>query len=272
MASTRDVRVSVNGAELAAATHGDGEPFLLISTALSAGHLVPLAHELAQLGRFRFLTYDRRGYGSSTSPAGPGSIRRDAEDAIAVLNAMGVSDAHVLGDSFSAAIALELALLQPGRVRSLTLVEPPPSMVEGADGFRALARGLAEDALRAGASAALESFMSGLVGLEWRDFYDRVVPGTSGNIERDAAAFFRIDIPALAGWEVDPSRAAHIQVPVLYIAGGASGPIFKMVRPGMSELLPGARVAVIPEAGHEVSFTHPQSVAGAVAEFLASVK
>lgn len=67
----------------------------------------------------------------------PGSIARDATDAIAVLDALDIARAHVVGLSFSAAIALQLASTAPDRVATLILVEPPPMQVRSAAQFRA---------------------------------------------------------------------------------------------------------------------------------------
>ncbi|MDN5772124.1 MAG: hypothetical protein L0H24_14680 [Microlunatus sp.] len=62
------------------------------------------------------ISYRRRGYDGSSVAAGPGSIRRDAADAAALMDALGIDRAHIVGLSFSAAIALEMAVLAPGRV------------------------------------------------------------------------------------------------------------------------------------------------------------
>nr|WP_272902247.1 alpha/beta hydrolase [Brevibacterium daeguense] len=235
---------------------------------MAVDELEPLAAQPPLADRFRIITYDRRGYGASTSIAGPGSIARDAADALAVLDAFDTASAHVLGVSFSAAIALELAILAPDRVRSLILIEPPPSIEPGAAEFRGTSRRLMELHEREGTSAALGAFMPLIAGPNWRAEYDRVVPGMSERIERDAEAFFGTDMPALIEWRVEPDRTSAVTCPVLHISGGDSGPRFANVPGRVRTLLPQAESVPVEGAGHDVAFTHPEAVAAEVARFL----
>ena len=257
-----------DAARLDAWTEGKGEPLLLLRTALSAQHLVPLARRPALAEHFRLLTYDRRGYGDSPPGPVPGSVRREAADAAGVLDALGVDSAHVLGDSFSVAIAIELALAAPGRVRSLVLIEPPPVLAPGAERFLAAGRQLVEAFESVGSDAALEIFLRGMAGPDRRAAYDRVVPGMSRRIQQDAPAFFTSDVPALLAWSLDPARAARIDCPVLHVAGAEHGPLFATVGDWLRELVPHMNEVVIPGADHDVSFTHPAEVADAAAKFL----
>jgi pimeloyl-ACP methyl ester carboxylesterase len=102
---TRMVRIP--GGELEVAESGSGEPVIFIQTALTADELGPLANELA--ADYRTILYHRRGYAGSSAVTGPGSIARDAADCRALLGALAIDRAHVVGYSYSAAVALELA-------------------------------------------------------------------------------------------------------------------------------------------------------------------
>jgi len=99
----------------------DGPPLLLImgmsGTALHWGE--PFLALLRE--DFDVIAYDHRGVGASSHLEGPVTIRQMADDAAALLGALALDTAHVMGISMGGMIAQELALNHPGRLRTLTL-------------------------------------------------------------------------------------------------------------------------------------------------------
>jgi len=73
--------------------------------------------------RFQVITYDNRGTGQSDHPRDPKqyTMRLLAEDAAALLDALEIQSAHISGLSLGSAVAQELAINHPGKVRSLQL-------------------------------------------------------------------------------------------------------------------------------------------------------
>jgi pimeloyl-ACP methyl ester carboxylesterase len=100
---------------------GTGEPLLAImgmsGTALSWGE--PFLEALRR--DFDVIVYDHRGVGASTRLEGELTIAQMAQDAIGLLDALGLERVHVLGISMGGMVAQELALAAPERVRTLTL-------------------------------------------------------------------------------------------------------------------------------------------------------
>ena len=112
--------VDAEGAEIFYESLGGGDPILLIMGlgADSRGWAMQ-THAFAE--RNHVITFDNRGVGKSSVPAGPYDTRQMARDALAVLDAEGVERTHVLGVSLGGTIAQWLAIDAPERVRSLAL-------------------------------------------------------------------------------------------------------------------------------------------------------
>jgi 3-oxoadipate enol-lactonase len=72
--------------------------------------------------RFRIISFDNRGAGRSDKPIEPFTLEQMADDALAVLDAAGIENAHVVGASMGGVISQIVAVKYPHRVRSLTLV------------------------------------------------------------------------------------------------------------------------------------------------------
>ena len=143
--------ITANGTQIRVQHRGDGPDVLLI-----AGLGDPLEAWQLQLDglsdRYRLTAFDNRGVGLTPLPEGTLSTPMMAEDAAAVLRALDVPAAHIMGFSGGASIAQELALAHPELVRSLVLVgafaRPDPyfeamlaawrSMVETAPSERAM--------------------------------------------------------------------------------------------------------------------------------------
>lgn len=192
---------------------------MFVQTALIADELVPLATQPALRDGFRKILYHRRGYTGSRGLERAGSIGRDADDVRSLLSAMGIPRAHIVGVSYSGAVALQLAADAPECAQSLVVSEPPPVHTSLGPEFRAANERLVRIRHDRGVSAALEEFAAVLFGSDWRSFVEERLPGAVAQIERDAITFFDRDIPALLGWDFGPSEASRIDCPVLYIGG-----------------------------------------------------
>lgn len=206
--------VSVDeGVRLDVRDWGPGEPVVFVQTALIADELVPLARTAALERGYRKVVYQRRGYAGSSAVEGSGSVTRDAADCGALLDALGISRAHIVGFSYSAAVALQLAADAPQSVHTLVLIEPPPVHTASAAEFRAANERLLATRRRHGLLVALDEFLSALVGPDWRVVMERQLPGSAAQMARDAATFFDADLPALFGWQFGPGDAGAHHLP-----------------------------------------------------------
>jgi pimeloyl-ACP methyl ester carboxylesterase len=123
--------VIANGVRTFFRTVGEG-PALLLVAGNGMEHTT-FDEQLPHFSRhFRCIVYDLRGIGQSDVPQSGYTTREMARDALALLDAVGEPRAHVAGYSLGGAIAQEMALAAPERVRSLSLYStydrPQPTM------------------------------------------------------------------------------------------------------------------------------------------------
>lgn len=110
----------VNGASIYYECEGSGPPLLMIHGLGSSGD--DWAFQREDFARhFTVILPDLRGSGRSEKPNGPYSIAQFASDLWALLDALDVRSANILGFSLGGAVAQEMALLQPDRVSKLVL-------------------------------------------------------------------------------------------------------------------------------------------------------
>ena len=173
------------------------------------------SHAIERAGR-RVVAYDARGHGTS-SPAAAADYRYDelAADAIAVLDALGIPRAAIVGQSMGSATAVAVALAHPERVRSLAIVTPahrgaPSPNLEHWD---ALAEGLA--------TGGPEGFLAALgplhVGERWRGAVRTVILQRLGRHEHpEAVADALRGIPRSAAFD-GLEALERISVPTIVV-------------------------------------------------------
>jgi pimeloyl-ACP methyl ester carboxylesterase len=154
--------ISVNGAELYCELRGSGPSLLLIMGASGDGGVFDaFANLLAD--EFTVVVYDRRGNGRSPRPLGWDSTspEEQADDAAALLDALGLAPAAVFGTSGGGLFALELLIRHPSALWGGVLHEPVLfALVDDPKAAReTLTELLSEPLASGGPSAAFERFI-----------------------------------------------------------------------------------------------------------------
>ncbi|MFE9646154.1 alpha/beta fold hydrolase [Streptomyces sp. NPDC006365] len=262
--------LTVNDIQIECEVRGSGEPVLFISPVLADG-FVPLVTEPALTGRRRLIRYHKRGWGGSTHTSGPVTVADHATDAIALLDRLGVTRAHVAGHSSGAAVAAQLAQDHPDRIATVALLELSLLSVPAGEGFFAQAAPAFEAYADGDAERALGLFMSVVSGMHWercRTLLETRVPGSVAQTVKDADTFFGVELPALTEWRFGPDHAAAIRQPVLSVLGRNTQRLWVEVAEFLRSTVPDIEERVIDGVGHLLHIERPQPVADALAQFL----
>jgi 3-oxoadipate enol-lactonase len=207
-----------------------------------AGHLEPLA-----AAGHRVVAVDLPGFGEAVVGDGPVA---HWEDVLETMDALGIGEAALVGNSFGAQVALRVAALHPQRVSSLILFsvaavpEPDPSP-------ELLAVWEAEEgAVEAGDyDRAVEAVVSGWVRPEASaEVRERIAAMQRENYERHASeqGSEQADDPL----EVEPARVGAIGCPVLLAVGESDMVDFRNAVTELAASLPRATTTVVAGCGH----------------------
>jgi pimeloyl-ACP methyl ester carboxylesterase len=235
---------------------GEGPPLLAImgmsGTSLHWGE--PFLDALRK--SFEVIVYDHRGVGASSHLEGPLTIAQLAGDAAALLGALELDSAHVLGVSMGGMVAQELVLAHPERVRTLTLGctycgGPGSSYGSAARDrlYEAMLSGDRERALR----AAYEINLSRRAAAE-EELWQRFMSIT----ERRAVAVPVIMAQVAACVQHDTqARLGQVEIPTLVIHGDADEMIPVENGRMIASLIPGAHLEILAGVGHLFFWEEP---------------
>jgi pimeloyl-ACP methyl ester carboxylesterase len=252
--------VPANGTLLHVNTCGSGPALLLVPGAGGdAGQYEQLASRLAT--EHTVISYDRRANSRSPRPAGDGvtSIEEQADDAMALLEALQLAPAVIFGNSLGALIALSCALRAPSAVSRLVLHEPALiGVLEDPDAALAavqpvIAAGMATGGLPGGAEAFFR-FADPAA-------YSCLPHATQERMLNNAGVLFESEFGVFASWRPDPTDVAALTVPVTVLVGTDSGsPAF---REAATWLVRHTQAPILTAPGGHMGFAeHPDAFAG----------
>src|SRR5687767_3135605 len=121
MSMSRSGTVRANGQELYFEVHGEGPPLVLVMGIGYDATLWTLAQVPALSQRFQVVIFDNRDVGRSSKAAAPYTIADMADDVAALMDALAIKRAHLLGLSMGGMIAQEFALRHADRLHRLVL-------------------------------------------------------------------------------------------------------------------------------------------------------
>lgn len=241
--------------------HGDGPPLVMLrGLGRCMQHWLGYERELAQ--HYRVITMDLRGIGQTTLPLSfTHRIHDLAGDVVAVLDALGIGQAHVLGVSLGGMVALATGLEHPTRCLSVIALN---TSIAGQRTLRMSPRGA-------------WAIASGLVGDKMKIHRNLVDVLTSTRLptERKLEAVQKFHAIAttdglyvftalkqliLAARFHVKQRLPELQMPVLLVYGADDQFVPSINTRKLKALIPHARLVSIPDAGHEIMMDQPEAL------------
>ncbi|WP_115787542.1 alpha/beta fold hydrolase [Arthrobacter silvisoli] len=212
---------------------------------------------------FTILVPDLRGQGDADKPEDGYSLAQMADDVAALLEALGIASACVLGSSSGGYLAQQLAVDRPELVHSLILVGAPLSL-RSRPAFAAEVGKLSDPVDEQWVRDSLSWFTLLHTVPAWF-IEDRVQDG----VAMPARAWKGI----LAGLceAVPPTEHGSIAVPTLILWGAHDSLLPRRHQETLAARIPGARLVVYEGTGHLLLWECPERVGADVAEFLESV-
>jgi pimeloyl-ACP methyl ester carboxylesterase len=283
--SERFVELPAYGTRMRVQEFGAGEPLLLVHGGPTSG--AGFASLLPHLDGVRCLVVDRPGSGLSETPAWTRPLlHRSLDHLVAdMLDGLGLERAHVLGSSFGGTFALRAATATPERIERLVLLGGPTA-IEGlplptmerlllAPGVARLASRFVPS--RKGQRKAIADIghqttvADGRIPDVYWDWNDRLLHDTGA--WRDDLGSMRF----LAHWSmtygaevrISADDLAQVQAPTLVVWGGHEPYGGRESADLVTDALPDARLAYLPDAGHLPWLDEPEVVGRAISEFLA---
>ncbi len=212
----------------------------------------------------RVIMVDHRSHGLSPLAAGRYEVEDVADDIVGILDALAVSQVDVAGYSMGGTVAQALAIRHPGRVRKLALIATFSSFPErrramlrlGAVLTRAWERvtGLGTPEVRAGYLLAAGAVERRHARWLWAETHRRNPDAAT----EATLATLRFDSRSWAG---------RLEVETMVMIPGGDLLVPPAWQYELAGLVPDVKVVEIPDAHHELVWTHPDRVADELTSF-----
>lgn len=250
---------------------GSGPPVVLIhGHSLDLRMWDPQVSALTGAG-YRLIRYDIRGHGRTDAPDGGYTLQNYSADLRDLLDHLALDRTHLVGLSMGGSIAMQFALDQPDRVRSLTLIDSALPGFGYSPEFESAIRELQEAVRREGPRAAFERLwlphplFDGL-----RRFPDRFAALSQMVLSFPAKDYLLEAEPPPERQLID--RLGEVSAPALVVVGELDLPDFQIIAELLAANVSGAHKAVIEDAGHLCSMEQPEEVNAALLGFLNEVR
>ncbi len=261
------MKIKTNGIETNYVIEGEG-PWLAMSHSLACNLSMWDGQAKLLSSKFKVLRYDTRGHGASSAPPGPYTLDELADDAKALLDALGIKRAHWVGLSMGGMIGETFALKYPGVFQSMVLADTTSRRPPNAEQMWGERVQLAQE-------QGMDALVEGTLGRWFTELYRQtrkdVMARIGADIRDTPVAGFVGCCQAISKIDV-LDRLKEIDCPTLVIVGEHDhGTPPEMARQIQANLR-GSKLVVIPSAAHLSNVEQPQAFNDALVSFLDGVR
>lgn len=273
--SAEPVKVMAGQVHLHYTEQGQGQPVILLHGGQADYRAwQPQIDVLAP--QYRIISYSRRYHYPNQNPltSTNHSALVEAEDLAAFVNTLKLPTVHLVGTSHGAFTALAFAIKHPERVQSLVLAEPPVHQwVTNTSAGRLAYRQFLETAYQPARKAFAAGDHAGAMRILIERFdgpgaFDRLPPERR-KVVMDNAPFFKALTASSDPFpNLSKDQVRRLRMPVLIVNGADTDELHTLVTEELGRLLPHARRAIIPQAGHGSPRQNAPAFNAALLEFL----
>lgn len=239
------------------------KPVIMLSNSLMSTHRMWDPQMTALTERYRVLRYDTRGHGATDTTEGPYSIEMLANDAAALIDALGVGPVHFLGLSMGGMIGQRLAAARPELVRSLCLCDTASEMptVE-----------MWNTRIATAEQHGIEGLLRGTIQRWFTPEFIARSPAAVGFVEgmiRDTAAKGYIGCASAVRDMSQTHILSRIRTPTLVLIGAKDPACTPAQGDVLHANIAGSEKVVIEDAAHLSNIEKPQEFNDAILRFIA---
>ncbi|WP_245904696.1 alpha/beta fold hydrolase [Pseudoroseicyclus aestuarii] len=261
--------ISVNGADIFVQDSGEGDVIYLI-------HGYPLSGALFERVRgdldddHRVITIDQRGFGNSTAPEEVTDVATYAQDALAVLDELGIESATIGGMSMGGPVVFEMYREAPEVFDGMILIDSnhmPANAIEAGiwDGAHQTLEETQD--VQSIVPFLLPNMLTGETRIETAPAQADYLSAVVGQASVEGALG---GATVLANRPDSSETLASVEVPVLVLVGLAD-PVYAVeIAQQMEETAPNATLSIIDGASHAAIFEQPEASVTAIRDWMAS--
>ena len=259
----------INGLNLAYTDQGQGQPVVFLH-AFPQSRAMWTSQVEALSKTYRVVTLDFRGFGESDAPLWHYTLEQFADDVAGLFDHLAIKQAVLVGLSMGGYTLFAFYRTYADRVKGLVLADTR-AQADTEEG-RAGRFAMAQTAHTKGAAAIADIMLPKLLSPVALQTKPDLVWQVREAIEQTQISGIAGALMAMAGRPDSVSLLTQIARPTLIITGELDGPTPPADGRLMAERIPGARLEIIPQAGHLSNLEQPEAFNTAVRAFLEVIR